>query len=98
VVRYQDEYSATIQLTSADKETWIAVYPGAGARYELHIVEKEAMEQEVVADAVVEALATEHGIARDRLAPGGVGPLAPVAPNDSEAGRALNRRVELVKK
>jgi outer membrane protein OmpA-like peptidoglycan-associated protein len=172
-IRYEDPYSATIELASGDKEVWIEVAPGAGSRYELHIVEKEVMAQEVVADAealragidrighvavygiyfdtdkavikpqsqgalkevakllrgdpglnvhvvghtdmvgslahnmqlsqaraaaVVEALATEHGIARDRLAPGGVGPLAPVASNDTEAGRALNRRVELVKK
>jgi OOP family OmpA-OmpF porin len=34
----------------------------------------------------------------DRLTPRGVGPLAPVASNDSEEGRALNRRVELVKR
>ena len=32
-----------------------------------------------------------------RLRPDGVGPLAPVASNDAEAGRAKNRRVELVK-
>jgi outer membrane protein OmpA-like peptidoglycan-associated protein len=173
VTRFEDQYSATIQLTSADKEIWIAVYPGGGARYELHIVEKETMEQEVVADAealragidrtghvavygiyfdhdkavvkpeseaalkevakllqgspglnvhvvghtdmvgplahnmqlskaraaaVVEALVAQHGVARARLEPGGVGPLAPVAPNDTEEGKALNRRVELVKK
>lgn len=172
-IRYEGMYSATVELVSGDKEVWVEVVPGAAVRYELHIVEKEAMEQEVVADAealragidrighvavygiyfdtdkavikpesqralkevaellqgdpglnvhvvghtdmvgslahnlqlsqaraaaVVEALATEHGIARDRLAPGGVGPLAPVASNDTEAGRALNRRVELVKK
>ena len=172
-IRYEGQYSATIELTSADQEVWIEIAPGAGSRYELRIVEKEIMEQEVVADAealragidrtghvavygiyfdtdkavikpqsqaalqevakllqgnpglnvhvvghtdmvgsiahnmqlsqaraaaVVEALVAEHGIARDRLAPGGVGPLAPVAPNDTEAGRALNRRVELVKK
>ena len=172
-VRYKDQYSATVELVTPEKEVWIEVVPGGGSRYELHIVEKEAMKQEVVADAdalragidrtghvavygiyfdtdkavikpesraalrevakllqgdpglhvyivghtdivgslahnmrlsearaaaVVEALVAEHGIARDRLAPGGVGPLAPVAPNDTEAGRALNRRVELVKK
>ncbi len=172
-VRYRGQYSATIELVTPEKEVWVEVVPGGGGRYELHIVEKEAMKQEVVADAealragidrtghvavygiyfdtdravvkpqslaalkevarllqgdpglhvhivghtdmvgslahnmrlsearaaaVVEALVAEHGIARDRLTPGGVGPLAPVAPNDTEAGRALNRRVELVKK
>ena len=49
------------------------------------------------ADAVVQALVGKHGIAAARLKSGGVGPLAPVAPNDAEAGRAKNRRVELVK-
>ncbi len=49
------------------------------------------------AAAVVQALTTKYGIPASRLAPFGVGPYAPVASNDSEAGRALNRRVELVK-
>ena len=49
------------------------------------------------AEAVVEFLASEHGISRDRLSPHGVGPLAPVASNEDEDGRAQNRRVELVK-
>ncbi|MGD8439765.1 MAG: OmpA family protein [Holophagae bacterium] len=48
------------------------------------------------AAAVVEALVTQHGISRDRLTARGVGPLAPIGSNDTEAGRALNRRVELV--
>ena len=48
------------------------------------------------AAAVVAALAGKHGIARDRMTPDGVGPLAPVAANDAEAGRAKNRRVEMV--
>jgi len=48
------------------------------------------------AEAVVEALVSRHGIARSRAVPAGVGPLAPVASNASEAGRAENRRVELV--
>lgn len=49
------------------------------------------------ADAVVQALVGKHGIAAARLKAGGVGPLAPVASNDAEEGRAKNRRVELVK-
>jgi OOP family OmpA-OmpF porin len=49
------------------------------------------------AEAVVQALAGKPGIAAGRLIGRGVGPLAPVASNDSEEGRAKNRRVELVK-
>ena len=48
------------------------------------------------ANAVLKALVSEHGVARERLGAQGVGPLAPQASNQSEAGRALNRRVELV--
>ena len=50
------------------------------------------------AEAVVKTLVSDHGISANRLTPRGVGPLAPVATNDSEAGRSLNRRVELVKR
>jgi len=50
------------------------------------------------AAAVVEALVTKYGISRDRLTARGVGPLAPLGTNDTEEGRALNRRVELVKR
>lgn len=49
------------------------------------------------AEAVVTALTTTHGIGAARLKGYGVGPLAPVATNDTEEGRAKNRRVELVK-
>lgn len=49
------------------------------------------------AQAVVQALVTGNGVGRDRLKAAGVGFLAPVGSNDSEDGRAKNRRVELVK-
>jgi outer membrane protein OmpA-like peptidoglycan-associated protein len=48
------------------------------------------------AAAVVAALAASHGVAKERMVADGVGPLAPVAANDTEAGRAKNRRVEMV--
>jgi len=49
------------------------------------------------AGAVVKELTAKHGIAAARLRPAGVGMLSPVASNDTEDGRAKNRRVELVK-
>lgn len=48
------------------------------------------------ATSVAQALAIRHGVAAARLRPDGVGPLAPVASNKAEEGRARNRRVELV--
>ena len=50
------------------------------------------------AASVVAALVRDHGIAADRLDAHGVGPLAPVFSNVSDAGRARNRRVELVER
>jgi outer membrane protein OmpA-like peptidoglycan-associated protein len=50
------------------------------------------------AAAVVAALTSQHAVDPKRLKPAGVGLLAPVAPNDTEEGRAKNRRVELVKR
>jgi hypothetical protein len=50
------------------------------------------------ADAVLKALTTTYGVAPDRLRSYGDGPLAPVASNRDEEGRAKNRRVELVER
>ena len=49
------------------------------------------------AESVVKALTSEYGIAGGRLSAHGVGMLSPVASNDSDDGKAKNRRVELVK-
>lgn len=49
------------------------------------------------AAAVVGVLTADYGIDSSRLHSEGIGPLAPVLANTSEAGRAKNRRVELVR-
>lgn len=47
------------------------------------------------AKAMVDAL-IKSGVAADRLTAVGIGPLSPVASNETAEGRAKNRRVELV--
>jgi OmpA-OmpF porin, OOP family len=49
------------------------------------------------ADAVARVLTSKHSIAADRLKAYGVSSLSPVTSNDTDEGRAKNRRVELVK-
>ena len=49
------------------------------------------------AEAVLAALTTKYAVPATRLKAYGCGPYSPVASNDSEDGRAKNRRVELVK-
>lgn len=48
------------------------------------------------AQAVTEALSKRHGIASSRMMARGVASFAPVSTNANEAGRAMNRRVEMV--
>jgi outer membrane protein OmpA-like peptidoglycan-associated protein len=50
------------------------------------------------AQAVVAALTRDFGLAASRLTAFGAGMAAPVASNDNDAGRAQNRRVEIVKR
>ncbi len=50
------------------------------------------------AEAVAAYLIGNYSISKERLFAQGVGPLAPVSTNDTEEGKKLNRRVELVKK
>ncbi len=49
------------------------------------------------AQAVVRELIEKYRISKERLRAFGVGPLSPLATNETEDGRAKNRRVELVK-
>ncbi len=49
------------------------------------------------ADAVTNALVEDYAIDASRLVPSGAGMGSPLATNDTEEGRAKNRRVELVK-
>ena len=50
------------------------------------------------AEAVVNELIKKFKISSNNLEATGIGPLAPVATNDTKEGKELNRRVELVKK
>lgn len=50
------------------------------------------------ADSVIQALGKDYGIDTTRLGAYGDGMTAPVASNDTEEGRAENRRVEIVKR
>jgi OmpA-OmpF porin, OOP family len=162
----------TLKLVKNGQEVWAQVSGGGNGLYFVNIIEKEAMEQDVVADAssmansiketgkvalygiyfdtgkatlkpesetslleiskltksdpalklyvvghtdntggfdanmklstdraaaVVSALVTKYSVSAARLKACGDGPTAPVATNDTEEGKALNRRVELVK-
>ena len=164
--------TAIMKVTKNGAETWAVVSAGGNDMYTINIIEKEAMDQEVVADAssmassiretgkvavygiyfdtgksvlkpesqatleqiskllktdpniklyvvghtdkvglfdaniklsndralaVVDALISKFAVNSARLKAYGDGPTSPVASNDKEEGRALNRRVELVK-
>jgi len=162
----------TLKLVKNGQEVWVTVSGGGNGMYNINIIEKDSMNQDVVADAssmassiketgkvalygiyfdtgksvlkpeslatiqeiarllkadpalkvyvvghtdnvgafdaniklsqeraaaVVNALVTQHSVSAASLRAFGDGPTSPVASNEKEEGRALNRRVELVK-
>ena len=99
-----DTGSAVIRPSStASLETIASVLKSRPGRYYIvgHTDDtgEFAMNMRLSADrsaSIVKALSDQHGIDESRLISGGVGPLAPLASNENEAGRQLNRRVELV--
>jgi outer membrane protein OmpA-like peptidoglycan-associated protein len=104
---YFDTDSDQLRSDSQPTLQQIAKALGADASLSLYVVghtdNQGAFEynqelSESRATAVVQALAKDHGIVADRLIPLGVGLASPVANNDTEDGRSLNRRVELVKR
>jgi len=72
---------------------WVVGHTDSDGSFELN--SKLSLER---ARAIKEYLQEKHNIKGNRLFAEGVGPLAPVASNNTEEGKRLNRRVELVKK
>lgn len=102
---YFDTDKATLKAESAPTLAEMAKWLKANASAKVFIVGHTDMQGAVErnqklsrdrAAAVIAALTKDHEIKADRLAADGVGPLAPVASNTDEAGRAKNRRVEMV--
>ena len=103
---YFDTGTSVLKPQSAAAVSEIAKLLKADAAMKVYIVghtdsvaslESNLKLSQARADAVAQALLAGHGIAAARLSARGVGPLAPVASNDTEDGRARNRRVELVR-
>ena len=101
-----DTGKATIKPDSAQAIEEIAKLLKADPNLKIHVVghtdntggvDSNIKLSQERAEAVLQALVREHGIAAARLRSYGCGQFAPVASNDSEEGRAKNRRVELVK-
>lgn len=85
----------------AELAAWLAANPDQGVTLVGHTDASGSLEANVAisrrrAEAVRQTLITAHGIAPARIGAEGAGYLAPRATNDTEAGRALNRRVEAI--
>ena len=101
---YFDFDQATIKPESAPQLAEMVAYLKADAKARVYVVghtdSKGALDYNVKlssarAEAVAAAL-VKAGIENGRLSAKGVGPLAPLATNQTEDGQAKNRRVELV--
>ncbi|SNS94884.1 OmpA family protein [Tropicimonas sediminicola] len=80
---------------------YLAAHPGRGIVLVGHTDAEGTLAANVAlsrkrALAVLQRLSERHGIAESRMAAEGVGFLAPLASNATEAGRTLNRRVEVI--
>ena len=98
--------SAVIEPESADALSVIAAYLGeieggfyiVGHTDDTGTLESNLTLSEQRAAAVKESLVNDYGVDEARLETRGVGPLAPLSTNTDDAGRALNRRVEIVQR
>jgi len=97
------------QLTKESEPALIEVSKALDANQDLNLyvvghtdsvgsVESNQQLSERRAESIIESLTTQYGIASTRLIPIGVGLAAPVASNNTDEGRGLNRRVELVER
>lgn len=104
---YFDTGSAALKPESAPQLEQIAAFLKANARTSVLVVghtdsqgslDANVQLSERRAAAVVNALTSRHGVDAARLVGRGVGMLSPVASNRDDAGRASNRRVEIVER
>lgn len=102
---YFDTDKATLLPSSTPQLAEIAKYLKANPAVQVFVVGHTDMQggfdhnvtlAEARAKAIAAALTQSYGIPAARMTAKGVGPLAPAASNQSEAGRAKNRRVQLV--
>jgi len=102
---YFDTDKATLQASSAPQLQQMGAYLKANPSVQVYVVghtdNQGALDHNMTlsdarAKTVATALTSTYAIAATRLVARGAGPLAPVATNKTEAGRAKNRRVVLV--
>jgi len=82
---------AELLRTKPSLKVWVVGHTDAVGTVEANLTLSRAR-----AAAVIAALKQKYGVDAGRLGAFGAGPYAPVASNETEEGRAHNRRVELV--